>query len=243
MEVLSVYFTPLATGHGTINGAFQCYVYNQDSNPTAGTLHKTWVTWRYYFDGVLLHTVKRNINSWEPGSANAFTIPFTIPWSMGWAGQVGVQHHVQLHLSNYRNAEEEFVGTYPMGVMIEDSRLMIDEDPEPGIGTNSSYLMAGAVGGVAVAGQVAGSWVAVYTFTLPGGLGGSWARSKTAATGQVDFDIQVNGVSKGSIRWANGATIAGFNFPTLVTINVGDLVEVYGAAGVTDPTWTLRGLL
>lgn len=240
--LITMVFTPLATGTGTAFFAVQGYVYNQDTNPVAGTLHHTCLTVRVYFDDVQWHIIQRVVNVWEPGTANAANMTCTIPIAFSWAGAINVSHTIRVTISNFRMPDEAYVSTYPMAYMMEDSRIMVDEDPEPGIGTNSSYLMAGAVGGPST-GSVVGSWVAVYTFILPAGLGGSWGKLKAPATADADFPIQVNGVVKGNMHWTNGSTVATFNFPTQVTIAIGDLVEVVGVTGIMDPTWTLRGML
>src|SRR5262249_26462052 len=153
---------------------------------------------------------------------------------------IGVSHDIYFRVYNYRNISGTVDPVYPMTYHIDWGEYLVSEDAETGIGTNSSYLMAGAVGGAPVPGVVAGSWVGGYGFMMPAGVGGSWALTKVAGSGS--FDIMVNGAIKGQIVWS-GSTVATFNFPSLVTINVGDLIEVIGNTGVTDPTWTLRGLL
>jgi hypothetical protein len=242
LMTLDLSFTPLATGKGWVGGCVQGRVYNGDTNPTAGTLHYTYVTMHILFDGTELHRIQRYVTTWEPGAANAACATVTIPFEFPWVADINVVHRVQVNVSNFKNSTESVVTHYPMHYGIDDARLMISEDPEPGVGTNSSYLMAGALVGPAIAG-VAGSYVAAYQFVLPGGLGGSWGWAKSPSAAEVDWNVQVNGVVKGTIQWLAGNNSAAFNFPNPVTVHIGDLVEIIGAAGVGDTTWTLRGTL
>jgi hypothetical protein len=79
------------------------------------------------------------------------------------------------------------------------------------------------------------------------GLAGSQGYVKTAAAALSVFDIKINGVSKGSMRFAATATVATFTWTTLVTVVSGDRIEIFAPTPVdtalSDPTWTLRGLL
>lgn len=109
------------------------------------------------------------------------------------------------------------------------------------------YLVAGAVGGAPPPSGSLGLYVAALPFTLPVSLTGSQALAKTAATAQTDVAVLVNGVSKGSLRWAPGAQIAGFVWSTAVAVAVGDRIELVAPAAadatLADLTWTLRGAL
>ncbi len=109
------------------------------------------------------------------------------------------------------------------------------------------YLVTGAVAGAPTASLSLGFYVAALAFTLPASLTGSQAIAKTAATAQTDVAILVNGISKGSIRWAVGATVATFVFASAVAIAVGDRIELVAPATpdatLADCTWTLRGTL
>jgi hypothetical protein len=109
------------------------------------------------------------------------------------------------------------------------------------------YLLAGAVSGSPPASVSLGYYVAALGFTLPLNLAGSQAVAKTAATAQTDVAILVNGVSKGSIRWAAAATVASFVFSAAVTVLTGDRIELVAPATadatLADFTWTLRGTI
>lgn len=68
------------------------------------------------------------------------------------------------------------------------------------------------------------------TVTLPANMTNSVGKAKTAATAQTDFDLQKNGVSIGTIRFA-----AAGDTPTFVNVSEtafvsGDLLEVIGGA-------------
>jgi hypothetical protein len=109
------------------------------------------------------------------------------------------------------------------------------------------YLVAGAVAGTPPASASLALYVAALAFTLPVNLTGSQAVAKTAATAQTDVDVQVNGTSRGTIRWAAGATVAGFVWASTVSVAAGDRVELVAPATadatLADFTWTLRGAL
>jgi hypothetical protein len=243
-ELLSQQFTPIATGRGVYTGVFNCYTY-RTGVISANHQDQTTVNIYFYLDGVLKHLVTRYWLTWTanwgggpPWGECHVAIPFWFPWEAA----VNTTHQIVIQVANYDNPDELTDAGYKMALMNEWTELGIEEDSEPGIGTNSSYLLAGAVAGAPPAGEVIGSWVAAYAFTLPASLAGSQGDLKVAGA-TTDFDIQVNGVSKGQIHWSAGSTEATFVFPAAVPIVVGDRIEVIGAAGVTDPTWTLRGIL
>ena len=109
----------------------------------------------------------------------------------------------------------------------------------------TTYLLAGSLQGRPGAAQrifhhLAGSGLALLT-----GLPGSAAIAKTAATAQADFDIRINGVSQGTMRWAAAATDAVFIWAADVDICAGDEIEIIapGPADDTlaDLTWTIEG--
>jgi hypothetical protein len=234
-------FTPIATGRGRLHGAVSGNFFNSETNPDVGTLHVCWLNLYIYIDGVQKQLVRRSLNLWEPADGHAVGGPIEIPFSIPWTQSVNQTHQVTVQVRNFHTYTEVFDGSYPMSYQVDWTHLLIEEDPEPGIGTNSSYLLAGAVAGATPV-AVIGSWIAAYAFTLPGGLVGSQGDLKVAGA-TTDFDIQVNGVSKGQIHWTAGSTEATFVFPAAVPIVVGDRIEVIGTAGVSDPTWTLRGIL
>jgi len=238
--LLTQQFTPLATGRGYYTGSFGCWT-NRDSPAGVNAYPLTYVQVYFYLDGVLQQNIAHGWRTWvlDDGTGEMhITFPFWFPWT----ASVGDIHEIRIEVSNYKNATETVDPSHHMILSNEWSELGIEEDAEPGVGTNSSYLLAGAIGGP-VTGGVIGSWVAVYTFTLPGGLGGSWGLLKAPAGTTADFPIQVNGVIKGNMHWTAGSTLATFSFPSAVTIAIGDLIEIVGVTGITDPTWTLRGIL
>lgn len=84
----------------------------------------------------------------------------------------------------------------------------------------------------------------VLGFVIPGGLTGleiaagatnSQAEAETAATAQTDFDMQKNGSSFGTIRWAAAGTVATFVSVTNTTFAAGDTIEIQ-APGSADAT-------
>ncbi len=233
-------FTPIATGNCHVIGVVQGFFYNAGPDPGANVLHTNcWLNVHVILDGVEIGKVPNEVNMWEPNAGHTVNAPLTSPYAIPFTATPNFGHLVQIHARNYNNFAETVVPAYAMGFQQVWGAILIEEQPEPGIGTNSSYLLSAA--GVGASGTgVLGSWEAAYAFTLPANLTGSWSTVKVA--GSASFDIQVNGVSKGQIVWSGG-TVAGYTFPTPVTVNVGDRVEVIGAAGVSDPTITLRGML
>jgi hypothetical protein len=94
------------------------------------------------------------------------------------------------------------------------------------------YQLAGSLPGAPTSSQRVFHHLAVAAFTLPASLTGSAGKAKTAATAQTDFDIQVNGVSKGTMRFAASGTTAGFIFSIDVSVVAGDEIEIIGLLDV-----------
>lgn len=78
-------------------------------------------------------------------------------------------------------------------------------------------------------------FLAVREFYLPQNLVGSLSSSGVAATAQFDVDIQRNGGSIGTIRWAAAGTVPTFIFAADVNFAVGDLLSLIAPA-VVDAT-------
>jgi hypothetical protein len=68
------------------------------------------------------------------------------------------------------------------------------------------------------------------TVVLPASLTGSYGKCLDAATASTVFDIQVNGVSKGSMTFGVGGTTATFTFASPVTLSAGDVVQIIAPA-------------
>ena len=80
---------------------------------------------------------------------------------------------------------------------------------------------------------------------FPSGLTGSAAKAGTAATAQTDFDIQKNGSSVGTMRFAAAATTATFIFSSAQTFNATDFIDIVAPATpdatLADIAFTLKG--
>ncbi|MFO1152740.1 MAG: hypothetical protein U1E42_03595 [Rhodospirillales bacterium] len=109
----------------------------------------------------------------------------------------------------------------------------------------TTYLLSGSLQARPAAGQrvfhhLAGSGFALLT-DLPGAVG----KAKTAATAQADFDIRVNSVSKGTMRWPAAATSAAFIWTADVSVAAGDEIEIIAPvpidATLADLSWTIEG--
>jgi Collagen triple helix repeat (20 copies) len=75
------------------------------------------------------------------------------------------------------------------------------------------------------------TWVPVgHVVTFPAGLPGSYAMARVAATAQTDFDVQRNGVSVATIRFAAGATVASFIAVAPIVTASGDMIAIVAPA-------------
>jgi len=77
--------------------------------------------------------------------------------------------------------------------------------------------------------------------TFAAAFAGSYGVATTAATAQTDFDIQKNGSSVGTLRFAAGATSATFIAASPVSFAAGDVLKLVGPA-TPDATLATLGL-
>lgn len=78
--------------------------------------------------------------------------------------------------------------------------------------------------------------------TFPTSLTGSIGKASVAATAQTDFDVQKNGISVGTVRFAAGATTATFIAASAITLAAGDLLSVVAPSSV-DATLANVGIV
>ena len=108
-----------------------------------------------------------------------------------------------------------------------------------------TYLLAGAAAGAPAASARVFHHLAGLDFNLPSSLTGSAALAKTAATAETDFDIQIGGVSAGTMRWAATGTVASFISASGASVAAGDEIEILAPATpdatLADLTWTIKG--
>ena len=80
---------------------------------------------------------------------------------------------------------------------------------------------------------------------FPSSLTGSVGKATVAATAQTDFDIQKNGSSVGTMRFAIGATSATFIAASPITFTSGDVIKVVAPASpdatLANVHFTLKG--
>jgi hypothetical protein len=76
---------------------------------------------------------------------------------------------------------------------------------------------------------------------FPAGLTGSQCVAAVAATAQTDFDIQKNGGSVGTVRFAIAGTVASFIMASATSFAVGDILTLV-APGTADATLADIGL-
>ena len=87
--------------------------------------------------------------------------------------------------------------------------------------------------------QVIADNVTTTGYELPAALAGSIATAGTAATASTVFDIQVNGVTKGTITFAISGTTGTFVFSSNVPLALGDVVSILAPA---SPDSTLANI-
>jgi len=98
--------------------------------------------------------------------------------------------------------------------------------------------------GTPEASQLVVQFLAPQTFTLPAGLTDSVLYAKTAATAQVVFDLQKNGVSVGSATIEAAGNIGSYSLVSPVTLASGDRFEIIAPgtadASIADISFTIR---
>jgi hypothetical protein len=100
--------------------------------------------------------------------------------------------------------------------------------------------IAGSFGGTIPTTSVVLAWMAGFSIIFPANLTGSVVKAKTAATAQTDFDLQKNGASVGTVRFAAAGTVATFVGVSSFTMVSGDYLELV-SPGTADAT--LQNLL
>lgn len=88
------------------------------------------------------------------------------------------------------------------------------------------YDFVGFFAGAPTAGELVTRIVADRSITMPTSLTGSQGYLGTPATAQTDFDLQKNGVSVGTMRFAAAGQVATFIFASPVSLVAGDLFAI-----------------
>lgn len=73
-------------------------------------------------------------------------------------------------------------------------------------------------------------YVATRPFSWPANMTGSYGKSLVAADAQTDFDVTLNGVSVGTIRFAAAAVVATFVGFSAEDIVAGDIIKILAPA-------------
>lgn len=110
--------------------------------------------------------------------------------------------------------------------------------------TSIAEDVSGEVGGVPATSTVLIRRVFTRSVEFPAGLPFSQGYAGTAPNAETDFDIQRNGVSIGTMRFANGANTATFIAASDTTFSAGDRLEVISPANLNtlaNLTYTLVG--
>ena len=93
----------------------------------------------------------------------------------------------------------------------------------------------GTFGGAPGASAVVFAFLANEALSFPASMSGSVVKAKTAATAQADFDLQKNGISVGTVRFAAAGTVASYVSISAFTMASGDHLELV-APGSPDAT-------
>lgn len=104
-----------------------------------------------------------------------------------------------------------------------------------GSGGSQPYDVAFMLNGAPTATQCLCRVDFTRTVVFAAGLSPSHGIARTAATAQTDLDIQKNGSSVGTVRWAAAGTVASFIMASQTTFSAGDILEVF-APGSPDAT-------
>lgn len=107
------------------------------------------------------------------------------------------------------------------------------------------YFAGGFYPGAPADAAVALVHVLAVAAVFPVNLTGSQGTAEVAATAQADFDIQQDGVSVGTMRFAAAATTATFIFASEITFAVGEKLKVVAPATadatLADISYSLKG--
>lgn len=101
----------------------------------------------------------------------------------------------------------------------------------PGAATSQPYDVGFSLNGAPTSSQRVFITKFARTVVFAAGLAPSAGIARTAATAQTDFDIQRNGVSVGTVRWAAAGTTPTFIMAAQTTFTGGtDILEVFAPA-------------
>lgn len=110
---------------------------------------------------------------------------------------------------------------------------------------SAPYDVGGAFGGVPPVTTVILQFLFTRTVVFPSGMTLSQGKAGTAATAQTDFDLQNNGSSFGTMRFAATATTSTFISASGSTFNAGDELRIVSPnpadATLADLVFTLAG--
>ncbi|MGH8520137.1 MAG: DUF2793 domain-containing protein [Gammaproteobacteria bacterium] len=130
------------------------------------------------------------------------------------------------------------------GLTTATTRVLTPPDADITIGDNA-YLAGAMYNGAPTASLIMLHHVVTRQVIFPSGLTGSQGKAGTAATAQTDFDIQKNGSSVGTMRFAASATSATFIMASQQTFAAGDILKVVAPATpdatLANLTFTLSG--
>jgi hypothetical protein len=130
------------------------------------------------------------------------------------------------------------------GLTTSTTRVLTVPDADLTLGDNA-YLLGAMYNGAPTASLVLLHHVYTRTVKFPSGLSGSQGAAGVAATAQTDFDLQKNGSSVGTLRFAAAAQSATFILASETSFGAGDVLKVVAPATpdatLADITFTLAG--
>lgn len=130
------------------------------------------------------------------------------------------------------------------GLTTATTRVLTVPDADMTLGDNA-YLAGAMYNGKPTASLIMLHHVVTRTVIFPSSLTASQGKARVAATAQTDFDIQKNGSSVGTMRFAAAATSATFIMASQQTFGAGGILKVIAPASpdatLEDITFTLSG--
>ena len=130
------------------------------------------------------------------------------------------------------------------GLTTATTRVLTVPDADMTLGDNA-YLAGAMYNGAPTASMIMLHHVVTRQVIFPASLTGSQGKAGTAATAQTDFDIQKNGSSVGTMRFAASGTSATFIMASQQTFAAGDILKVVAPvtpdATLANITFTLSG--
>lgn len=181
--------------------------------------------WQTGSDGVIYFGTNDTVRALLNSSALRLKVPLQLDGSTSGAALVKTQAAAGAYTFQLPNTDP-IVGYNLFASAFSGGVITLDwQNPSPASSADPAGLPAMMIG-VGTPSQKVMIYPVNFSFSLP--LTGSTAIALTAATAQTDFDIQVNGISKGTIRFAASGTVGTLISATTSALSSGDVVRIIG---------------